>query len=92
MRESYEPPRDLVGGEFSLDRESVRGRAVYDLVYNPAETEFLRCARLRGCAAVGGLGMLVGQAALAFELWLGVAPPRAAMRSAAEAELVRRRG
>jgi shikimate dehydrogenase len=62
----------------------------YDLVYNPAETEFLRRARVRGCAAVGGLGMLVGQAALAFELWLGAAPPRAAMRSAAEAELLRR--
>jgi shikimate dehydrogenase len=62
----------------------------YDLVYNPAETEFLRRARVRGCAAVGGLGMLVGQAALAFELWLGVAPPRAAMQRAAEAELVRR--
>jgi shikimate dehydrogenase len=62
----------------------------YDVVYNPAETEFLRQAKVRGCAAVGGLGMLVGQAALAFELWLGVAPPVAAMRSAAEAELVRR--
>jgi shikimate dehydrogenase len=62
----------------------------YDVVYNPAETEFLRQAKVRGCVAVGGLGMLVGQAALAFELWLGVAPPMAAMRSAAEAELVRR--
>ena len=62
----------------------------YDLVYNPAETEFLRRARERGVACAGGLGMLVGQAALAFEAWLGVAPPLPAMRLAAEAELARR--
>jgi shikimate 5-dehydrogenase len=34
--------------------------------------------------------MLIGQAALAFELWLGVAPPREPMWRAAEAELARR--
>jgi shikimate dehydrogenase len=66
------------------------GSLAYDLVYNPAETPFLRRARERGCLELGGLGMLVGQAALAFELWLGVAPPRAAMREAAETELARR--
>jgi shikimate dehydrogenase len=62
----------------------------YDLVYNPAETEFIRRARAQGCSVAGGLGMLVGQAALAFELWLGVRPPLEAMRRAAEAELARR--
>jgi shikimate dehydrogenase len=62
----------------------------YDLVYNPAETEFLRRARAHGAIARGGLGMLVGQAALAFELWLGVLPQREAMELAAEAELSRR--
>jgi len=67
------------------------GTVAYDLVYNPAETEFLREARAHGAVARGGLGMLVGQAALAFELWLGVAPPREPMRRAAEAELARRR-
>jgi shikimate dehydrogenase len=66
------------------------GAAAYDLVYNPADTEFLREARAHGAVARGGLGMLVGQAALAFELWLGLAPPREAMRRAAEAELSRR--
>lgn len=71
----------------------LRPRSVaYDLVYNPADTEFLREARAHGAIARGGLGMLVGQAALAFELWLGVAPPREPMRRAAEAELARRRG
>jgi len=64
--------------------------SVYDLVYNPRETELVRRARARGLKTSDGLGMLIGQAALAFELWLGVAPPRAAMWRAAEAELARR--
>jgi shikimate dehydrogenase len=66
------------------------GTLAYDLVYNPADTEFLQAARDRGLPALGGLGMLVGQAALAFELWLEREPPRAAMRRAAEEELARR--
>lgn len=56
---------------------------VIDLVYAPLETTVLRAARARGLRAVDGLGMLVWQAALAFERWLGVAPPIAAMRAAA---------
>jgi shikimate dehydrogenase len=66
------------------------GTLAYDLVYNPAETEFLRAARAHGLPVLGGLGMLVGQAAFAFELWLGSAPPASAMRRAAEEELARR--
>jgi shikimate dehydrogenase len=66
------------------------GVAVYDLVYNPRQTELVRRARARGLNASDGLGMLIGQAALAFELWLGVAPPREPMWRAAEAELARR--
>ena len=66
------------------------GTSIYDLVYNPRETELVRRARARGLEASDGLGMLIGQAALAFELWLGVAPPRAPMWRAAEAELARR--
>jgi shikimate dehydrogenase len=62
----------------------------YDLVYNPADTEFLRHARDAFLVAKGGLGMLVAQAARAFELWLGVAPPRAPMLEAARAALLAR--
>jgi len=47
----------------------------YDVVYNPAETSFLRAARAHGLPAMGGLGMLVRQAALAVELWVGEIPP-----------------
>jgi shikimate dehydrogenase len=59
----------------------------YDLVYNPADTPFQARAREAGLAAAGGLGMLVAQAARAFELWLGVAPPREPMLAAARAAL-----
>jgi shikimate dehydrogenase len=57
---------------------------VYDLVYNPRETLFVRQARAAGLRAQTGLGMLVEQAALAFEIWTGRMPPRAAMFEAVE--------
>lgn len=44
---------------------------VYDLVYNPAETALLKTARQAGLVGCNGLGMLVEQAALAFERWVG---------------------
>lgn len=46
------------------------GMVVYDMVYN-RETELVKAAREKGGRAVGGLGMLVNQGALAFELWFG---------------------
>lgn len=57
---------------------------VYDLVYMPQETRLTRAARVAGLPAVTGLGMLVEQAALAFERWTGNPAPRHAMRLAAE--------
>ncbi len=60
------------------------GAAVYDLVYNPPETTFVRQARAAGLPAVTGLGMLAEQAALAFERWTGRAAPRAVMLAAAQ--------
>jgi shikimate dehydrogenase len=50
---------------------------VYDIVYAPLETPLLAQAHARELDTVDGLEMLVGQAALAFELFFGVAPPRA---------------
>jgi shikimate dehydrogenase len=48
---------------------------VYDIVYTPLETPLLKAARQRGLETVDGLEMLIGQAALAFELFFGQAPP-----------------
>jgi len=49
---------------------------VYDLVYAPLETELLVAARARELAVVDGLEMLIGQAAIAFELFFGQPAPR----------------
>ena len=55
--------------------------AVYDLVYDPAESELLVAARSRGLRTANGLGMLVGQAEIAFERWTGVASAGPVMRA-----------
>ncbi len=47
---------------------------VVDIVYRPLETPFLKSARARGLTAIDGLGMLIHQGALSFELWHGVKP------------------
>ncbi|PWH16604.1 MAG: shikimate dehydrogenase [Anaerolineae bacterium] len=59
-----------------------KGVAVYDLVYNPPETRFVREARAAGSPATSGLGMLIEQAALAFEIWTGHSPARALLSQA----------
>jgi 3-dehydroquinate dehydratase/shikimate dehydrogenase len=60
-------------------------RAAYDLVYNPRETRFMREAREAGCEIiVGGLPMLVAQAAAQFKLWTGQDAPLDVMSAAAE--------
>ena len=48
---------------------------VTDLVYTPLETGLLQRAREIGCTTVDGLGMLIHQAAPAFERWFGERPP-----------------
>lgn len=48
---------------------------VYDIVYSPLETQLLAQARNLGLDTVDGLDMLIGQAAFAFELFFGQAPP-----------------
>ncbi|MFV2039165.1 MAG: shikimate dehydrogenase, partial [Acidimicrobiales bacterium] len=63
-----------------LDVEMLRsGQTVVDLVYHPLRTPLLEAAEAAGAHAVGGLGMLVHQAARQFELWTGVDAPLEAM-------------
>jgi len=59
------------------------GAFVYDLVYNPPQTSLVKAAIASGLGASNGLGMLVEQAALAFERWTGQTAPREVMHSAA---------
>lgn len=54
------------------------GSIVYDIVTSPLETAFLQAGRKAGFETVDGLSMLIGQAAVAFELFFGRSPPREA--------------
>lgn len=50
--------------------------SIYDLVYNPRETKLVKDAHAQGLNATTGLGMLIEQAALSFEIWTGCNPAR----------------
>ncbi len=63
--------------------ESLTGRYVYDLVYNPPVTRLLRDAAAAGCRTIGGLDMLVEQAHEQFQWWTGVPVAPDIMREAA---------
>jgi shikimate dehydrogenase len=56
--------------------------AVVDMVYKPLKTSVLLRAEQRGLTIVDGLGMLLHQGAIAFEMWTGLEPPLDIMRSA----------
>lgn len=54
---------------------------LYDLVYNPAETLLLREGRARSLRIYNGLGMLLHQGALSFEIWTGMRFPLQEVRN-----------
>lgn len=57
---SHAPPRSIV----------------YDIVTKPVKTPFLAAAGERGFRTIDGLSMLIGQAAVAFEIFFGTPAPR----------------
>jgi shikimate dehydrogenase len=71
-------------GELDLPLERLgKDAVVSDIVYTPMETGLLRRARALGLGLHHGLGMLVGQGALSFEIWTGCKAPVDVMREAA---------
>lgn len=52
------------------------GASVYDIVYAPLETPLLAAGRARGLTVIDGLEMLIGQAALAFDIFFDATAPR----------------
>jgi shikimate dehydrogenase len=66
------------------------GQTVNDLVYHPLETALLAAARVAGARTVGGVEMLLHQAARQFTLWTGEVAPVDAMRTALLNEISQR--
>ncbi len=58
---------------------------VYDLIYNPLETQLLKDAKATGCQTLSGMAMLLGQAAEQFRLWTGEEAPLDVMWQAIDA-------
>jgi len=67
---------------FSVERLAPDA-VVADTVYHPGETPLLAAAHARGLRCIGGIGMLVHQAAISFRTFTGVDAPLAAMQAAA---------
>ncbi|EFR87672.1 shikimate dehydrogenase [Listeria marthii] len=59
-----------------------KGTICSDIIYNPAETAFLKEAKKNGAITQNGLPMFVNQGALAFEIWTGIKPERSLMKEA----------
>lgn len=71
-------PSPLDEKQFPLSQ----ARAVYDMVYRPAETRLLAAAKKAGCKTANGIGMLLHQGAKAFKIWTGKPAPIEVMRRA----------
>ena len=53
---------------------------VFDVVYNPLQTRFLKDAQDIGCYTISGIEMFINQAVVQFELWTGKTAPGPIMR------------
>ena len=66
-----------------ISLETVRkDTVVYDIVYMPMNTDFIKRARQKGARIIFGYEMLLGQAVRAFEIWHGMKAPYSAMKRA----------
>jgi 3-dehydroquinate dehydratase/shikimate dehydrogenase len=61
--------------ETPLQEKEINARYVFDMVYDPAETRFLKLAKERGAQIIPGIEMFVHQAARQFEIWTGKPAP-----------------
>ena len=66
-----------------ISLESIKPETiVYDIVYMPMNTDFLKKAKEQGAKIIYGYEMLLGQAVRAFEIWHGIEAPYNAMKKA----------
>lgn len=71
-----------------IDPEFLHKRLfVYDIIYNPRITKLLRDAKNKGARVSNGIGMLLNQGAISFELWTGKKAPVGIMKKALDKAL-----
>ncbi len=69
----------------SIDVSTINSEMIIaDVIPNPPETQLIKQARELGCTVLDGLGMLVNQGVIGFQLWTGIDPDPAIMRKALE--------
>jgi len=73
-----------------ITEKELNAGLVFDMVYNPIETPFLKLAKERGIPVISGVEMFVQQGARQFEIWTGKPAPEAEMMRVVELELRKR--
>ncbi len=58
-----------------LQENEINARYVFDMIYDPAETRFVKLAKQRGAQIIPGIEMFAHQAARQFEIWTGKPAP-----------------
>jgi 3-dehydroquinate dehydratase/shikimate dehydrogenase len=61
--------------ESPLQESEINAKYVFEMIYDPAETQLIRLARARGAQIIPGIEMFVQQAARQFEIWTGKPAP-----------------
>ncbi|MDH4163180.1 MAG: shikimate dehydrogenase [Nitrospirota bacterium] len=80
------------GDPLPLPREVInKTHLVCDLVYNPARTALLKTAATRGASTLQGIGMLLYQGVIAFEIWTGMKAPVGTMHAALKLQMAHRK-
>jgi len=64
-------------------QNAIPAEVVFDMVYNPIETELVRRATEQGLTIISGLQMFLEQAARQYEIWTGATAPRTVMEKVA---------
>ncbi len=74
-------------GNTPLSEKEIKGRYVFDLVYNPMQTKLLATAKAKGLHIISGIEMFVQQGAQQFQIWTGKPAPIPEMRAVVVREL-----
>jgi shikimate dehydrogenase len=53
---------------------NIKGKFIFEMVYNPVETKFIQKGRKEGATVVTGIDMLINQAAHSFKIWFDILP------------------